>query len=154
VWRHTWRKNWVNCAVLTGNIPGLRTGLGPTQPPVQRVPGRSRGVKSGLGLTLSPNPLLVPLSWKVRAIPLLPLLAVRPVQSLSACTGVHFTFFIPWLKLVIIWCWLYPSLLVVLLCGWVVLLLLWFPYLIISNFLLYLWCSYVVDLVMRWLGLS
>jgi hypothetical protein len=27
-----------------------------------------------------------------RAIPLLPLWAVRPVQSLSACTGVHFTF--------------------------------------------------------------
>ena len=28
-----------------------------------------------------------------RAIPLLPLWAVRPVQSLSACTTVHFTFF-------------------------------------------------------------
>ena len=28
-----------------------------------------------------------------RAIPLLPLWAVRPVQSLSACTRVHFTFF-------------------------------------------------------------
>jgi hypothetical protein len=27
-----------------------------------------------------------------RAIPLLPLWAVRPVQSLSACTTVHFTF--------------------------------------------------------------
>jgi hypothetical protein len=27
-----------------------------------------------------------------RAIPLLPLWAVRPVQSLSACTRVHFTF--------------------------------------------------------------
>jgi hypothetical protein len=25
VWRHTWRKNWVNCAVLTGNRAGLRT---------------------------------------------------------------------------------------------------------------------------------
>jgi hypothetical protein len=23
--RHTWRKNWVNCAVLTGNSAGLRT---------------------------------------------------------------------------------------------------------------------------------
>ena len=32
-------------------------------------------------------------SWKSRAIPLLPLWAVRPVQSLSACTRVHFTFF-------------------------------------------------------------
>jgi len=25
VWDHTWRKNWVNCAVLTGNCAGLRT---------------------------------------------------------------------------------------------------------------------------------
>jgi hypothetical protein len=25
VWRHTWRKNWANCAVLTGNNAGLRT---------------------------------------------------------------------------------------------------------------------------------
>ena len=31
-------------------------------------------------------------SWKSRAIPLLPLWAVRPVQCLSACTRVHFTF--------------------------------------------------------------
>ena len=35
---------------------------------------------------LTPHPLLVPRSWKGRAIPLLPLWAVRPVQSLSACT--------------------------------------------------------------------
>ena len=27
VWRHTWRKNWVNCAVLTRNSAGLRTIL-------------------------------------------------------------------------------------------------------------------------------
>jgi hypothetical protein len=27
VWLHTWRKNWVNCAVLTGNSAGLRTVL-------------------------------------------------------------------------------------------------------------------------------
>ena len=39
-----------------------------------------------------PSPLLVPLSWNRRAIPLLPLWAVRPVQSLSACTRVTFTF--------------------------------------------------------------
>jgi hypothetical protein len=25
VWRQTWRNNWVNCAVLTGNSAGLRT---------------------------------------------------------------------------------------------------------------------------------
>jgi hypothetical protein len=27
VWLHTWRKNWVNCAVLIGNSAGLRTVL-------------------------------------------------------------------------------------------------------------------------------
>ena len=37
--------------------------------------------------------LLVPWSRKSRAIPLLPLWTVRPVQSLSACTRVHFSFF-------------------------------------------------------------
>ena len=51
------------------------------------------GVKSGRGVMLTPHPLLVPWSWKGRAIPLLPLWAVRPVQSLTACTRVHFTFF-------------------------------------------------------------
>ena len=50
------------------------------------------GVKSGRGVTLTPHPLLVPWSRKSRAIPLLPLWAVRPVQKLSACTRVHFTF--------------------------------------------------------------
>ena len=50
------------------------------------------GVKSGRGATLTPHHLLVPRSWKSRAILLLPLWAVRPVQSLSACTRVHFTF--------------------------------------------------------------
>ena len=42
-----------------------RPALWPTQPPVRWVPGLSRG----------------------------PLWAVRPVQSLSACTRVHFNFF-------------------------------------------------------------
>ena len=27
MWRHTWRKKWVNCAVLKGNRAGLRTVL-------------------------------------------------------------------------------------------------------------------------------
>jgi len=52
-------------------------------------------VKSSRGVTLTPHPLLVPWSWKGRAIPLLPLWAVRLVQSLSACTRVTFTFFLP-----------------------------------------------------------
>jgi len=36
--------------------------------------------------------LIVPWSRKCRVIPLLPLWAVRPVQRLSACTTVHFSF--------------------------------------------------------------
>ena len=64
----------------------FRPSLGPTQPPVQRVPGLSWEVKSCRGVTLTPQPLLVLWSRKSRAIPLLPLWAVRPVQSLSACT--------------------------------------------------------------------
>jgi len=52
------------------------------------------GVKSGRGVTLTLHSLLVPWSWKIRAIPLLTLWAVRPVQSLSTCTRVHFTFYL------------------------------------------------------------
>jgi len=44
------------------------------------------GVKSGWGVTLTPQPFLVPWSRKSTAIPLLPLWTVRPAQSLSACT--------------------------------------------------------------------
>ena len=54
------------------------------------------GVKSGRSVTLTPHPFLVPWSRKSRAIPILPLWAVRPVQSLSACTRVHFTFTFTW----------------------------------------------------------
>jgi hypothetical protein len=48
------------------------------------------GVMSGRGVTLTPHPLLLPWSWKSRAIPLHPLWAVRPVQSCRACSRVHF----------------------------------------------------------------
>ena len=48
-------------------------------------------VKSGRGVMLTTRPLLVPRSRKSRAIPLLPLWAVRRVQSLSARTRVNFT---------------------------------------------------------------
>jgi hypothetical protein len=51
--------------------------------------GSFPGVKSGRDVTLTPHPLLVPWSRKSRAIPLLLLWAIRPVQSLSACTRVH-----------------------------------------------------------------
>ena len=50
------------------------------------------GIKSGRGVTLTPHPLLVPWPRKSRAIPLLHIWAVRPVQSLSPCTRAHFTF--------------------------------------------------------------
>jgi hypothetical protein len=49
------------------------------------------GVKSDRGVMLTLHPLLVPWSRKGRAIPLHPLWAVQPVQSLSACTRVQFT---------------------------------------------------------------
>ena len=56
------------------------------------------GVKSGRGVTLTPHSLLVRWSWKSRSIPLLSLWAVRPVQSLSACTRVHFTFYLTYIE--------------------------------------------------------
>jgi len=40
--------------------------------------------------TINPSPLLVPWSRRGSTIILLPLWAVRPVQSLSACARVHF----------------------------------------------------------------
>ena len=69
-----------------------RQALGPTQLPVQWVPGLSRG-KERPGRDADPSPLLVPRLWKSRAIPLLPLRAVRPVQSLSANTIAQFNFY-------------------------------------------------------------
>ena len=51
--------------------------------------GSFPGVKSGRGVTLTPHLLLMPRSRKSRAIPLLPLWAVQPVQRLSACTTVY-----------------------------------------------------------------
>ena len=69
-----------------------RPALWPTQPLVQWIPGLSRG-KERPERDADPSPLLVLWSRKSRAIPLLPLWAVRPVQSLSACTRVHFTLY-------------------------------------------------------------
>jgi len=75
--------------------------------PVQTVPrahpasctmgtGSFPGVKIDRGVTLTPHSLLVSWSRKGRAIRLLPLWAVQPVQSLSACTRMHFTFLLPY----------------------------------------------------------
>jgi hypothetical protein len=69
-----------------------RPALGPTQPPVQWVPGLSWGVKGGRGVTLTPYPLLVPWSRKGRAIPLLPLWAVRPVLASVPVQGCNFRY--------------------------------------------------------------
>jgi len=55
--------------------------------------GSFLGVKSGRGVKLTPYPLLVPWTRKSRAIPLLPLWTLRPVQNLISCTRVHFTWF-------------------------------------------------------------
>ena len=54
--------------------------------------GSFLGVKSSRDVTLTSHPLLVPWSRKGRAICLLPLWAVWPVQSLRACTRVLFNF--------------------------------------------------------------
>ena len=71
----------------------VQTGPGAHPATCTMGTGSFPGVKSSRGMTLTPHPLLVPWSWKGRAIPLLPLWAVRPVKSLSACTRVRFTFF-------------------------------------------------------------
>jgi len=68
----------------------VQTGPGAHPAPCKMVTGSFPGVKSGRGVTLIHHPLIVPWSRKSRAIPLLPLWAVRPVQSLSACTRMHF----------------------------------------------------------------
>ena len=92
--------------IVTGyrlDSPGIKSQWGARfSAPVQTGPGDHPasctmgtgsfpGVKSGWGVTLTPHLLPVPWSWKSRAIPLLPLWAVRLVQSLSACTRVTFT---------------------------------------------------------------
>jgi len=70
----------------------VQTGPGAQPASCTMGTGSFPGVKSGRGVTLTPQPILVPWSRKSRAIPLLPLWAVRPVQDFRACTGVQFTF--------------------------------------------------------------
>ena len=97
-----------------GSSVGIATGYGLDGPgiesrwgarffaPVQTGPGAhtasctmSTGSFSGVK---SPSPHLVPWSRKGRTILLLPLWAVRPVQSLSACTRVTFIFTLPFIS--------------------------------------------------------
>jgi hypothetical protein len=102
------------------NVVGVATGYGLDGPrieslcgarfsaPVQTGPGAHPAsctmgtgslpvIRSSWGVTLTPHPLLVPWSWKSRAIPLFPVWAVLPIHSLSACTRVSFT--LPYLTL-------------------------------------------------------
>jgi len=70
----------------------VQTGSGAHAASCKTGTGSFLRVKSGRGVTLTAHPHLVPRSWKSTAIPLLPLWAVRHVESLSARTKVHFTF--------------------------------------------------------------
>ena len=70
----------------------VQTGPGAHQASCTVGTGSLPGVKCGRSVNLTPQPLLVPWLRKSRVIPLLPLLAVGPIQSLSVCTRVHFTF--------------------------------------------------------------
>ena len=70
----------------------VQTGPGAHPASCTMGTGSFPGVKSGRGMTLTLPPLPVMWSRKSRAIPRLPLWAVQPVQSLSACTRVRFTF--------------------------------------------------------------
>ena len=66
---------------LERDFPHLsRPALGPTQHPVQLVPGLSRGEKSGRGVTLTAHPLLVPLVMKEYSY------TSTPPMGRTACT--------------------------------------------------------------------
>jgi hypothetical protein len=60
--KYRWRQDFLHLS---------RPALGPTQPLTMGT-GSSSGVKGSWDVTLTPHPLLVPWSWKSRAIPLLP----------------------------------------------------------------------------------
>ena len=70
------------------DVPGIESRWGRNFLPVQTGPGAYsasctmstgtfRGVNCGRGVTLTPHPLLVPRSWKSRAVPL-PTLWITP----------------------------------------------------------------------------
>ena len=92
---NTARIHWLRAGRSGDRIPvearfsaAVQTGSGAHPASCTMGTGSFPGVKSGRGVTLTLHPLLVPWSWKSRAIPLLPLWAVRHVQSLSVCTRV------------------------------------------------------------------
>ena len=77
-------------SALVHTVPGAHPGFRTLET------GSFPEAQSGRDVTLTPHPLLVPWSRKVRAIPLLPLWAVRPVQSLSACTRGALYLYLPY----------------------------------------------------------
>jgi hypothetical protein len=97
--------DWLQAARSGDRIPGEAWFSAPVQTSPGAHPASCTmgteffpGVKSSQGMTLTPQPLLVPCSWKSRAIPLFPLWAIRPVQSLSACTRMHCTLYLSAMK--------------------------------------------------------
>ena len=85
--------DWLRAGRIGERIPvGARFSApvqsGPGDYPASCTMGNESfpGVKNGRDVKLTPHPLLVLRSWKGITIPLLPLWAIRPVQSLSACT--------------------------------------------------------------------
>ena len=83
---------WIESRWVARFSAPVQTGPGAHPTSCTMGTGSFQGVKSGRGVRLTPHHLLVPWSRQGRAIPILPLWAVRPVQSLSACTRVTFTF--------------------------------------------------------------
>ena len=86
----SWYSEWLRAARFGDRNPvGARfcapVQSGPVAHPASciAVTGSLPGVKSSRGVTLTPNRVLVSWSGKRRAKPLLPLWAVRTVQSLS-----------------------------------------------------------------------
>ena len=71
------------------DFPPDQTGPGTLAASCKIVSGCFPGVNSGRGVTLTPHHFLVTWSRKIRAIPLIPLWAARPIQSLSVCARVH-----------------------------------------------------------------
>ena len=70
----------------------IQTGPGTHSASFKMGTGSFPGVKSGRGVLLTNNLILLPWSRKSRAIPLLPLCVVRLVKSVSACTRLLFIF--------------------------------------------------------------
>jgi hypothetical protein len=67
----------------------VQTGLGAHPASCAMGTGSFQGVKSVRGVTLTPHPLLVPWSWKSRAIPLLPSEPYGLYRDLVPAQGVH-----------------------------------------------------------------